>query len=202
MAGNRKRLGLALWLMPATIPALHTGRMPGGPIGEFFMSRFGVRVEKQYFEFSIAHFLLFADGTREPLHGHNYRCIVEAEGTLSADDMVLNYITFKPVVKKVCAELDHRTVLPLKNPDLRVWREAPQVCAQYRDGSRFSFPEQDCVLLDVHNTSTEILAVHVTNRLVEELAKTPDLARLSKLRVGIEEAPGQMSWFERDLSKG
>lgn len=164
------------------------------------MSTFGVRVEKQYFEFSIAHFLLFADGTREPLHGHNYRCLVEAEGTLSADDMVLNYITFKPIVKRVCGELDHLTVLPLKNPDLQVKRDGDQVLAQHRDGSRFSFPAKDCVLLDVHNTSTEILAVHVSNRLVEELGRTPDLKRLTKLRVGIEEAPGQMSWYERSLN--
>ena len=33
--------------------------------------RYGIYVDKQYFNFNAAHFLIFADGTREELHGHN-----------------------------------------------------------------------------------------------------------------------------------
>ncbi len=163
------------------------------------MGRFSIRVNKQYFDFSCGHFLLFADHTREPLHGHNYRCEVEFEGTLSSDDMVLNYIHVKPMVKRICDELNHHTILPTLNEDLKVWREGTQVMARYHDGSLFSFPQQDCILMDVHNTSTEALSVHIARRIGQELDKTQDAARISHIRVGVEEAPGQMSWFETDL---
>ncbi len=173
------------------------------------MSRFGLRVEKQYFDFSMGHFLLFRDGTREPLHGHNYRCYVEVEGKLSSDDMVLNYIFLKPLVKRLCDQLNHRMALPLENKDLKVWEEGESVFAEYHDGSKFMFPKQDCILLKVHNTSTEILAQHLLGRLIQELKQQSqdqkttegqnDYARLSKIRVAVEEAPGQLSWFESDL---
>ena len=38
------------------------------------MKRFGVRVYKQYFNFASSHFLIFADGTREALHGLGSNC--------------------------------------------------------------------------------------------------------------------------------
>ncbi|MEY3012640.1 MAG: hypothetical protein RIT45_1375, partial [Pseudomonadota bacterium] len=35
--------------------------------------RWGILLDKEYFNFGSAHFLIFGDGTREELHGHNYR---------------------------------------------------------------------------------------------------------------------------------
>ncbi|MCA8940091.1 MAG: 6-carboxytetrahydropterin synthase [Planctomycetes bacterium] len=163
------------------------------------MPRFYVRVDKEYFDFSCGHFLLFADRTREPMHGHNYRCYVEVEGRLSSDDMVLNYIHFKPMVKRICDELNHRTLLPLKNEDLKVWRDEKQAYAEYHDGSKFMFPIQDCILMDEHNTSTEILARHIWRRIEAELRAAGELERMTAMRVGIEEAPGQMSWYEAEF---
>ena len=165
------------------------------------MGRFSIRVNKQYFDFSCGHFLLFADRTREPLHGHNYRCEVEFEGVLSSDDMVLNYIHVKPMIKRICDELNHHLVLPTKNDDLKVWRDGTQIYAEYFDGSKFMFPAQDCILMDVHNTSTEVFSVHISRRITEELKKTPDVGRITRLRVGVEEAPGQMSWYETQLAE-
>ena len=163
-------------------------------MGEFF-----VRVDKQYFDFSAAHFLLFEDKSREPLHGHNYRVHVELEGDLSADDMVINYSRFKPLVKSICDELNHRILLPLKNSALTLHEEGLNVKAKHIDGSEFSFPRQDCVLLDVHNTSTEMLSVHLSGRIKDELHKRGSITRFRELRVGVEEAPGQMSWYRLGL---
>jgi len=163
------------------------------------MGRFWVRVDKQYFDFSMGHFLLFRDRTREPLHGHNYRCYVEIEGELSSDLMVQNYIHVKPMVKRLCDELNHRMVLPGRAEDLKVWDDETQVYAEYWDGSKFMFPKQDCLILDVANTSTEMLSVHIWKRMVEELGKVGELDRVKAIRVGIEEAPGQMSWYEADV---
>lgn len=163
------------------------------------MAQYSIRVDKQYFDFSAGHFLLFADGTRELLHGHNYRCYVEVEGSLSEDDMVLNYIYFKPTIKRICDELNHRMLLPTKNERLKIWSDTKQVFAEYFDGSKFMFPIQDCLLMKEHNTSTEVLSKHIWTRIREELEKTGELKRMTSMRVGIEEAPGQMSWYEADF---
>jgi hypothetical protein len=64
------------------------------------MSRaFRIEVAKDYFNFASAHFLIFADGEREPLHGHNYQVSVTMEGELDRAGVVLDFITFKPVVR-------------------------------------------------------------------------------------------------------
>ncbi len=49
------------------VPALQPGRT------------FATRVEKEHLKFSAAHFLIFANGSAERLHGHNYRVAVELE---------------------------------------------------------------------------------------------------------------------------
>ena len=41
-----------------------------------------IEVAKDYFNFASAHFLIFAKGRREPLHGHNYQVSVAMEGEL------------------------------------------------------------------------------------------------------------------------
>ena len=46
-------------------------------------------LDKQYFNFAAAHFLIFADGAREPLHGHNYLASVEVHADLGAASLVI-----------------------------------------------------------------------------------------------------------------
>ena len=87
--------------------------------------RFGVRVYKQYFNFASAHFLIFADGSREELHGHNYQVRVSVSGALDAGDVVLDFTKLKPLVKKTCDAIDHRVILPTEHPlshDVRAYQ--------------------------------------------------------------------------------
>jgi hypothetical protein len=55
--------------------------------------RFSIEVAKDYFNFASAHFLIFVDGRREPLHGHNYQVSVAMEGELDRAGVVLDFIT-------------------------------------------------------------------------------------------------------------
>ena len=88
---------------------------------------YAIRVYKQYFNFGSAHFLIFADGTREHLHGHNYQAQVKVEGALDDGDVVIDFIPFKPLVKALCDSLDHCTLLPRDNPFLEVSEEGDSV---------------------------------------------------------------------------
>jgi 6-pyruvoyltetrahydropterin/6-carboxytetrahydropterin synthase len=152
---------------------------------------FAIRVYKQYFNFASSHFLIFADGTREPLHGHNYQVQVRVEGALADGDIVLDFIPLKPLVRHLCDDLDHVLLLPESNPHLDVSRRGGQVEVRHQDGSFFSIPESDVRVLPISNTSTEMLARFLARRIAADLAVARGGGRLGAIEVQVEESPGQ-----------
>ncbi|MGM0578754.1 MAG: 6-pyruvoyl trahydropterin synthase family protein [Myxococcota bacterium] len=160
---------------------------------------FAIRVYKQYFNFGSAHFLIFGDGSREQLHGHNYQVQVKLEGDLAAGDVVVDFIPFKPLVKRLCDDLDHATLLPRDNPHLEVEEHEDRVEARHRDGSVFSFPRQDVLILPIPNTSTEMLARHLADRILEELPDAIADACVHALEVHVEESAGQSGIYRLEL---
>ncbi|MBX3474894.1 MAG: 6-carboxytetrahydropterin synthase [Planctomycetes bacterium] len=154
-----------------------------------------IRVEKQYFNFSVAHFLIFADGSREPLHGHNYWAWVEVEGDLGPGHYVLDYITFKPLFRKLCDALDHKVILPRHSEHLKIAEAGPNWRATHSDGSSFEYPRQDTLILDLPNTSTELLANHLAHGIYDALVARDEYRHLHAITVGVEEAPGQQGSY-------
>jgi 6-pyruvoyltetrahydropterin/6-carboxytetrahydropterin synthase len=152
--------------------------------------RFSIEVAKDYFNFAAAHFLLFADGAREALHGHNYQAAVAVEGELDRAGVVLDFITFKPLVKEVCDALDHRTLIQEKSPLLRIEKRAEEISIAYR-GQRLILPRRDVVLLPLINTSTELLAQHLAAEIRKKLRQSFPAARLRWIEVAVEESRGQ-----------
>ena len=51
--------------------------------------------------------MIFENGGREPLHGHNYRVQIKGEAPDLAGDMVFDFLDIKPIVREVCDFLDH-----------------------------------------------------------------------------------------------
>src|SRR5690349_7985244 len=78
-----------------------------------------ILIERSNLTFSAAHFITFA-GECEPLHGHNYGVRVEASGPLTGDSYVLDFVVLKDIVRSLCKTWDHRFLMPLRNPYLRV----------------------------------------------------------------------------------
>src|SRR5207247_2846766 len=108
--------------------------------------RFSIEVAKDYFNFASAHFLIFANGRREPLHGHNYQVAVALEGEVDRAGVVLDFIAFKPLVKQVCDDLDHRTLIQTKSPLIRVRQKAGAVEIGYKK-QKLLLPRGDLILL-------------------------------------------------------
>ena len=163
------------------------------------MSRiFSIEVAKDYFNFSSAHFLIFPDGQREPLHGHNYQVSVTLEGEIDHAGVVLDFITFKPLVKQVCDALDHRTLIQTESPIVKVKRRGKEVEVRYKT-QRLLLPTQDVILLPLVNTSTELLAEHVANRIRREVRKKFPHTRIRSMEVGVEEARGQRGIFRGEF---
>ena len=160
--------------------------------------RFSIEVAKDYFNFASAHFLIFADGKREALHGHNYQVSVAVEGELDRAGVLLDFITFKPLVKRVCDSLDHRTLIQKESPSLRIREGRKGVQVLYKD-QRIILPRRDVILLPLANTSTELLAEYIANKVRQVTRREFPGARLRFIEVGVEEARGQKGVFRGEF---
>src|SRR5947207_5913113 len=104
--------------------------------------RYKVRVEKESFLFCSGHFISYEGDKCERLHGHNYRTAVEIEGNLDNNHYVFDFIALKQLTRSVTEELDHRMMLPTRNPFITVEPGPRSVHVRYRD-REWSFPIGD-----------------------------------------------------------
>jgi 6-pyruvoyltetrahydropterin/6-carboxytetrahydropterin synthase len=160
--------------------------------------RFSIEVAKDYFNFASAHFLIFANGQREHLHGHNYQVSVAMEGELDRAGVVLDFIAFKPLVKQICDDLDHRTLIQTKSPIIKVHRRPRAVEIVYKK-QRLLLPRSDVILLPLVNTSTELLAEHVARQIQRRVRQKFPAAKISFMEVAVEEARGQRGIYRSEF---
>jgi 6-pyruvoyltetrahydropterin/6-carboxytetrahydropterin synthase len=153
-----------------------------------------VRVTKDHLVFCSGHFISYEGDKCERLHGHNYRTAVEIEGDLDENRYVFDFIALKNRTKAITDELDHRMMLATRNPHIVVEERPDGIHVQYRN-RRWLFPRDDCVLLPIDNTTAELLARFIGQRLIDDLRRehgfTPRV-----LRVEVEENIGQSATYE------
>jgi 6-pyruvoyltetrahydropterin/6-carboxytetrahydropterin synthase len=156
--------------------------------------RFQVRVTKDYLVFCSGHFISYEGDKCERLHGHNYRAAVEIEGPLDENYYVFDFITLKNRTRAIIEELDHRMMLPTRNRIILVEESSRSYRVRYKD-REWLFPRDDCVLLPIENTTAELLARYIGERLRDDLRKTfghvPQV-----LRIEVEESFGQSATYE------
>ncbi len=163
----------------------------------FMPRRFSIEVAKDYFNFASAHFLIFANGRRERLHGHNYQVSVAMEGELDRAGVVLDFITFKPLVKQVCDALDHRTLIQSNSSAIKVRKNAQEVAILYKK-QKLVLPRGDVILLPIANTSTELLAEYIARQLKRKVRQSFS-ATIRYMEVAVEEARGQRGIFRDEF---
>jgi 6-pyruvoyltetrahydropterin/6-carboxytetrahydropterin synthase len=156
--------------------------------------QFHVRIEKAEHVFSAAHFITFG-GECERLHGHNYHVAAELEGPLDENQLVIDFLRVRERLREITAALDHYVLLPTKHPQLRVEEAGPEVIVTYAD-RRWVFPSGDCRLLSVANTTAELLARHIGEKLLAALGD--QAAKIGRLRIELDECDGQVAVWQRD----
>lgn len=156
--------------------------------------RFQVRVSKDYLGFCSGHFISYEGDKCERLHGHNYRTAVEVEGALDENFYVFDFIALKDITQGITDSLDHRMMLPTRNPYIHVEAGRRSVEVRYRERA-WVFPLDDCVLLPIENTTAELLARFIAGRLLDEL-KGQRGYQPEVLRVEVEETVGQSARYE------
>lgn len=155
-----------------------------------------LRVEKDYTGFSAAHFLTFNANKCARLHGHNYRTAVSVQGTVNDEGYVIDFADLKHLVTALCAELDHRVLLP-SNP-LVVIAERNGATEVSFSGKRYVFPTDEVLLVPVPNTTAECLARWIAERLATALHLT--CAGVREIEVEVEESAGQCASYRCDLA--
>jgi 6-pyruvoyltetrahydropterin/6-carboxytetrahydropterin synthase len=158
--------------------------------------RFHVRISKDYLVFSAGHFITYDGDECERLHGHNYRVTAEVGGPLDENHYVVDFIALRDTLKAIVDELDHHMLLPTQHPLIRVVAGEREVEATFRD-RRWVFPRCDCVLLNVPNTTSELLAHYVATRLAADLQARVG-SRPETIRVEIDECFGNVAICELD----
>jgi 6-pyruvoyltetrahydropterin/6-carboxytetrahydropterin synthase len=157
---------------------------------------FKVRVTKDHLVFCSGHFISYEGDKCERLHGHNYRTAVEIEGPLDVNHYVFDFIALKHRTKLITDTLDHRMLLPTNNPFIRLFEEGPSIRVCYKE-REWLFPRDECVLLPIENTTAELLARYIGQRLLDDLRTAYTFAP-AVLRVEVEENIGQSAtWSMR-----
>ena len=150
---------------------------------------YSVVLEKERFAFSAAHFITYDGDVCEPLHGHNYRVRAEVSGPLDENQYVIDFIALRDAIQRIVDKLDHRMLLPTDHKTISVQEIENEVEVTHGD-RRWVFPRQDCVVLPVANTTAELLARYIGQKLLEEM-KPEHRSAVKGFVVAVDECDGQ-----------
>ena len=161
---------------------------------------FRVSVRKDYLVFASAHFITFAGHRCEGLHGHNYRASVTLEGALNEEAwFVFDFVELKKIMRRLCDEIDHLVLLPLQSDRVKVTQDGEIVKVLVDGKPRYVFPLRDCALLPIPNTTVEMLAQLLTDRLRAEL-ETLGARGVTAIEMEVEENFGQAAVYRLSLA--
>ena len=156
-----------------------------------------VVVERNRLRFAAGHFATFSNKL-EPIHGHNYDVIIEATGALTSEALVIDFSYLKKVGREICEMLDHKFLLQMNSPTLTIVDEQSHFEIQFKNQPSYRLPKTDVIAIPIDNTTAERLAEFIAGKLLKDLDDGL-CKRLTSLRVGVEEMPGQTGWFETNL---
>ena len=152
---------------------------------------FRVTVSKDYLVFASAHFITFAGHRCEGLHGHNYRASVTIEGALNQDAwFVFDFVELKRIMRRLCDEIDHLVLLPTQSDRIQVREDGDTVAVHVDGRPRYVFPRKDCALLPIPNTTVEMIAEMLIDRLRVAL-EAAGASGVTAIEMEVEESFGQ-----------
>jgi 6-pyruvoyltetrahydropterin/6-carboxytetrahydropterin synthase len=146
-----------------------------------------IAIAREQYKFSCAHMTVFADGSKERLHGHNYTVAVALEVDRIDLQAMIPFAPIKAALAELCGGWKEHVLLAAKNPFFELVRDEEEIEFKLC-GDRYVMPRQDALLLPIDNISVEALAAHIAALLAERLGRPP---HATHLEVTVEESPGQ-----------
>jgi 6-pyruvoyltetrahydropterin/6-carboxytetrahydropterin synthase len=155
-----------------------------------------IAIAREQYKFSCAHMTVFADGSKERLHGHNYTIAVELEVERVDLQAMIPFAPIKAALAELCALWKEHVLVATKNPFFELVRDDDELefklCSE-----RYVMPRQDALLLPIDNISVEALAAHIASLLRDRIPQEG----VTSLAVTVEESPGQGARCELPLSR-
>ena len=158
--------------------------------------RHRIAIAREQYKFSCAHMTVFADGSKERLHGHNYTIAVELEVERVDLQAMIPFAPIKAALADLCGAWKEHVLIATKNPFFELVRDDDELELKLC-GERYVMPRQDALLLPIDNISVEALAAHVAQLLRDRIPQ----AGVLSLAVTVEESPGQGARCELSLSR-
>ncbi|HET9132918.1 MAG TPA: 6-carboxytetrahydropterin synthase [Gemmatimonadales bacterium] len=155
-------------------------------------------MSKDYLVFSSAHFITFRGHTCESLHGHNYRVGVTVEGPIDDECLfVVDFAILKRAVRKYVDAIDHRVLLPTRNPKLAYRETDGMTFVEYFGVQSYQFPTKDCAMMPIANTTAEMIAEWLAINVRDDLRR--EGATITFLEIEVEESFGQSATYSERL---
>ena len=155
-------------------------------------------VGKDVHKFSIAHMTVFPDGSKERLHGHNFRVSVGID-LLGDSPELLDFALVKQLIASQCEAWTERLLLPAAAPAFTVVRQDAQELEFRLCGQRYVVPAAEVVLLPVNNVVVESLAREFARAIADRLvALGPQLVAGFEVTVTESEGQGATYFWQRE----
>jgi 6-pyruvoyltetrahydropterin/6-carboxytetrahydropterin synthase len=156
-------------------------------------------VGKDVHKFSAAHMTVFPDGTKEPLHGHNFQVSLAVD-LLGDDPDLLDFGVLKAALQEQCDAWRDRLLLPAQSKHLVLAPNALNGEVDFRlCGKRYVVPADEVLLLPLKNIVTESLARHFARCLIERLGPLLRSDLVEGLHVTVSESAGQGATYHAVL---
>jgi 6-pyruvoyltetrahydropterin/6-carboxytetrahydropterin synthase len=151
---------------------------------------FSLRVANDDLVFAAAHFITFHGGQCERLHGHTYHATADVQGSLDENHYVVDFVAVREILKAILTDLDHRVLLPAQHAAIHVATGRKEVEVTWSD-RRWVFPKEDCLVLPLANTTTELLVEYIARRFLAELkVRAGSRFTLNRVRIEVSEGTG------------
>ena len=153
---------------------------------------YSICLNKDRFKFSATHFTVFSKDRGEALHGHNYQVTlnIDFQDVHPETGLAIEFSKLKDILKNFCDILDEKVLLPGKSSFINIRENQNNIEIQFKDRF-YSFPKEDCKILDITNTSSECLAFWLHKNLKTSLENFG----AKKFSVTLQETQGQSVTF-------
>jgi len=130
------------------------------------------------------------------IHGHSYIVDVIVEGERSGEfGFVVDFKKVKDIIRKMCKRMDHRVLIPLKNPNIN-FKNLNGPIEFSIDKKDYILPFEDCLLLDLKSTSAEDLSEYFAEELYYKLKEINN--EISSVQICVNEGIGQGAYFTKN----
>jgi len=117
-----------------------------------------IKIGKEY-RWEMSHHLQFYDGLCKNIHGHSYKMIIELEGEIDKNGIVLDFFKIDEIVKPILNEYDHCFAINSNDNEIR----------DFLINNNFKIVDLD------FNPTSENLSRHFANLLKDKFAEFSNL---------------------------